>query len=45
MKTFYVDQGVLVVQPFAKDDSKSVSQALAEQGLTAEGFTRWILGN
>ncbi len=44
MKTFYVDQGVLVVQPFAKDDSKTVSQALAEEGLKAKSFTRWALG-
>ncbi len=44
MKNFYVEQGVLVSQPFAKDDSKSVSQALAESGVKAEGFTRWVLG-
>lgn len=45
MKTYYVEQGVLVEQPFAKDDSKSVNQALAEHGLKAAGFTRWMLGN
>jgi elongation factor Ts len=45
MKTFYAEQGVLTFQPFAKDDSKTVSQALAEQGLKAVGFTRWVLGN
>lgn len=45
MKTFYVEQGVLVAQPFAKDDSKSVSQVLAEAGYKARGFTRWVLGN
>ncbi|MDA1017422.1 MAG: translation elongation factor Ts [Planctomycetota bacterium] len=44
MNSFYVEQGVLVLQPFAKDDSKSVSQALAEKGLTAAGFTRWVIG-
>ncbi|MAT14263.1 MAG: translation elongation factor Ts [Planctomyces sp.] len=44
MKNFYVEQGVLVTQPFAKDDSKTVSQALAEKGLTAESFTLWVLG-
>jgi elongation factor Ts len=44
MKAFYVEQGVLVLQPFAKDDSKTVSQALAEHGLKAAGFTRWVLG-
>jgi elongation factor Ts len=45
MKTFYGEQGVLTFQPFAKDDSKTVSQALAEQGLKATAFTRWMLGN
>jgi len=44
MNSFYVEQGVLVLQPYAKDDSKTVSQALAEKGLTAAGFTRWVLG-
>lgn len=44
MKTFYVEQGVLVEQPFAKDDSKSVSQALAEHGLKAKSFLRWVIG-
>lgn len=44
MKNFYVEQGVLVEQPFAKDDSKSVSQALAEQGFKAVSFVRWVLG-
>jgi elongation factor Ts len=45
MKTFYAEQGVLTFQPFAKEESKTVSQALAEQGLKATGFTRWVLGN
>ena len=44
LNTFYNEQGVLVCQPFAKDDSKRVSQALAESGLKAVGFTRWVLG-
>lgn len=44
LNTFYNEQGVLVAQPFAKDDSKKVSQALAEAGLKAVGFTRWVLG-
>lgn len=44
MRTFYNDQGVLVAQPFAKDDSKTVAQALAAAGLTAAGFIRWRLG-
>lgn len=45
MKTYYAENGVLTYQLFAKDDSKTVSQALAEAGLKAEKFTRWILGN
>jgi len=45
MKNFYVEEGVLNSQPFAKDDSKTVSQALSEHGLTAKGFTRWLIGN
>ncbi len=45
MKTYYAEQGVLAFQLFAKDDSKTVNQALAESGLKAVGFTRWILGN
>ena len=44
MKAWYVEQGVLVLQPFAKDDSKTVSQALAEKGLEAVGFDRWTIG-
>lgn len=46
LKVFYrEDAGVLVEQPFAKDDSKSVSQVLAEKGLKAKGFTLWVLGS
>lgn len=44
MNLFYNMQGVLVCQPFAKEQSKTVSQALAESGLKAAGFTRWALG-
>ena len=44
MKNFYVEQGVLVQQPFAKDDTKTVSQALAEKGLAAKSFVLWTLG-
>lgn len=44
MRTFYNNEGVLVAQPFAKDDTKTVAQALAAVGLTATGFTRWRLG-
>ncbi|MCA9081678.1 MAG: translation elongation factor Ts, partial [Planctomycetaceae bacterium] len=46
MKVFYKDEaGVLTEQPFAKDDSKTVSQVLAEAGLKAKGFTLFVLGN
>lgn len=45
MKTYYGEQGVLTYQMFAKDDSKTVSQALAEAGLKAKSFVRWVLGN
>ncbi len=45
MKVFYKDDaGVLVEQPFAKDDSKSVGQVLKEAGYTAKAFTLWVLG-
>lgn len=45
MKVFYKDDaGVLVEQAFAKDDTKSVSQVLAEKGLKAKAFTLWVLG-
>ena len=44
MKNFYVEQGVLTSQAFAKDDSKTVSQALAEAGYKAKSFDRWVIG-
>jgi elongation factor Ts len=44
MKNFFVEQGVLLFQPFAKDDSKTVEKALAEAGLEAVGFQRWQVG-
>ena len=44
MKNYYVEEGVLNLQPFAKDDSKSVSQVLAENGFNAGSFTCWVLG-
>lgn len=44
MKVFYAEQGVLVMQPFAKDDSKTVSQALSEVGVEAVTFHRWKVG-
>ena len=45
MKVFYQEQGVLSAQQFVKEESKTVSQVLAESGLPASGFTRWVLGN
>jgi elongation factor Ts len=44
MKNFYVEQGVLLAQAFAKDDSKSVEKALSEAGLEAVAFCRWQVG-
>ncbi len=44
MKVYYAEQGVLTMQPFAKDDSKTVSQALAEAGTEAVAFHRWKVG-
>ena len=44
MKSFYAEQGVLEWQPFAKDDSKSVSQALAEHGLKAKSYVASRIG-
>lgn len=44
LKTFYQNNGVLVEQVFAKDETKTVAQALSAAGLTAVGFTRWRLG-
>lgn len=44
LRMFYNNEGVLVAQPFAKDDSKTVAQALSAAGLTATGFIRWRLG-
>ncbi len=45
MGVFYRDEaGVLAEQAYAKDDTKSVRQALAEAGLNAKNFTLWVLG-
>jgi len=44
MKVFYADQGVLLMQAFAKDDSKTVSQALSDAGIEAVQFYRWKVG-
>ena len=45
MKTFFTEQGVLVYQPYAVDDSKTISKALAEKGLEAVSFSRWSIGD
>ena len=46
MKVFYKDDaGVLTEQAFAKDDSKSVSQVLAESGYKAKTFHLWVVGS
>lgn len=44
MKVFFAEQGVLLMQPFAKDDSKTVAQALSEAGTDADRFYRWKVG-
>ncbi len=45
MKVFFKDEaGVLTEQAFAKDDSKSVSQVMAEAGLKVVDFTLFVLG-
>lgn len=44
MRTFFANEGVLVDQPYVKDDSKTVEKALADAGVTAVGYTRWYLG-
>lgn len=43
-KWYAEDAKVLILQAFAKDDSKTVKQALAEKGLTASTFIRWEIG-
>lgn len=44
MGRFFMEKGVLLHQPFAKDDKKSVEKALSEAGLEAVGFERWQVG-
>lgn len=45
LKGFYRDDaGVLVEQPFAKDDKKSVGQVLKDNGCEAKQFVAWRLG-
>lgn len=44
MNKFYMEKGVLLYQPFAKDDKKTVEKALAEAGLEAASFILWKVG-
>ncbi|MCA9048744.1 MAG: translation elongation factor Ts [Planctomycetaceae bacterium] len=44
MNRFYGESGVLLFQPFAKDDKKTVEKALSEAGVEAVGFLRWQVG-
>lgn len=44
LSRWYNEKGVLVYQPFAKDDKKTVQQALSDAGLEAAGFIRWQVG-
>lgn len=43
-KWYAEEAKVLILQAFAKDDSKSVKQALAEKGMTASTYIRWEIG-
>ena len=44
MNKFYMEKGVLLYQPFAKDDKITVEKALSNAGLEAVSFTRWQVG-
>lgn len=44
MGKFYNEKGVLLYQPFAKDDKKTVQKALSEAKLEAVAFLRWQVG-
>ena len=45
MKSFFNEQGVLEAQPFAKDESKTVAQVLADAKLKAKGFILRSIGS
>lgn len=45
LRLFFGNEGVLVEQPFAKDQTKTVEKALAEAGLQAVSYIRWRLGH
>ncbi len=44
MGVFLEEQGVLSLQKFAKDDKKTVAQALSEAGYAPVSFIRWQVG-
>jgi translation elongation factor EF-Ts len=45
MKVFYAEKGVLQMQPFAKDDSKTVSSGTyRSRNAEAVKFYRWKVG-
>lgn len=44
MSVFYANSEVLAAQPYAKDDSKTVEKALAEEGYEPVSFALWVLG-
>lgn len=45
MGVFLEEQGVLSLQKFAKDDKKTVGQALSEAGFAPVSFIRWQVGS
>lgn len=44
LNRYYNEKGVLLYQPFAKDDKKTVEKALSDAGLQAAGFVCWQVG-
>lgn len=44
LSRWYNEKGVLLYQPFAKDDKITVEKALSQAGLEAAGFIRWQVG-
>ncbi len=44
LSRWYNEKGVLLYQPFAKDDKITVGKALSDAGFDATGFIRWQVG-
>ena len=44
LSRWYNEKGVLLYQPFAKDDKITVAKALSDAGFEATGFIRWQVG-